>query len=264
MFNVKFIQIPLGATSPVVGLVLVRSKEQYGTKLFLAPLISSPLISSHLIPSLLFLSSLVSFRLYSLFSFFSRLSSRLSSLLFSSLVYFLVSSLISSLFISLHLSSSLFISPHLSSFFSALVIQQDASLTLDIVGHCLSSLVMVGRLDWESHIASAPAEALQTDAGCHRAMALVKAWEKLALDIDKWLIDMDLSDVDGCCHGNRSGQKDFGNSRQVMSTFHIRQRHSPNIFRCNMRTHDRWLCASWDQGLTCGVWTLRFSKPRAC
>ena len=109
MFNVKFIQIPLGATSPVVGLVLVRSKEQYGTKLFLAPLISSPLISSHLIPSLLFLSSLVSFRLYSLFSFFSRLSSRLSSLLFSSLVSFLVSSLISSLFISPHLSSSLLI-----------------------------------------------------------------------------------------------------------------------------------------------------------
>ena len=26
----------------------------------------------------------------------------------------------------------------------------------------------------ESHVAAAPAEALQTDAGCHRAMALVK------------------------------------------------------------------------------------------
>ena len=45
-------------------------------------------------------------------------------------------------------------------------------LMLDI---CSSSLVMVGRLHagLESHVAS-PAEALQTDAGCHRAMASVK------------------------------------------------------------------------------------------
>lgn len=44
--------------------------------------------------------------------------------------------------------------------------------------------------------------------------------------------------------GNLSGEKEFGDSRQVMSTFHIRRRQIPNSFRFNMGTHDRWLCAS--------------------
>ena len=128
-----------------------------------------------------------------------------------------------------------------------------------IVGHGWTAGITRGRSTWgvADRCRLPPSDGLGEMRKVGAGYGLINLRNDL---INVWYCFLFFSDV-----GNLSGEKEFGDSRQVMSTFHIRRRQIPNSFRFNMGTHDRWLCASWDhQGLTCGVWTLRFSKPRAC